>query len=59
MREGSDPVRIAYLADEERPALRLFLRALRRLPLDLPWTARCSPRDTVPEGGIGARCGRG
>jgi glycosyltransferase involved in cell wall biosynthesis len=50
----ADGLRIAYLADEERPALRLFLRALRRLPLDLPWTARVwSPRDTVPEGGIG------
>jgi len=47
-------IEIAYLADEERPALRLFLRALRRLPLDLPWTARVwSPRETVPEGGIG------
>jgi hypothetical protein len=52
--EGSDPfVTFAYLADEERPALRLFLRALRRLPLELPWTARVwSPRETVPEAGM-------
>ncbi|HKG16351.1 MAG TPA: PHP domain-containing protein, partial [Solirubrobacteraceae bacterium] len=32
-------VRIAFAHREERPALRLFLRALRRLPLDLDWTA--------------------
>jgi predicted metal-dependent phosphoesterase TrpH/glycosyltransferase involved in cell wall biosynthesis len=31
------PVRIAYCAREERGALRLVLRALRRLSLDLPW----------------------
>jgi predicted metal-dependent phosphoesterase TrpH/glycosyltransferase involved in cell wall biosynthesis len=31
------PVRIAYCAAEERGALRLFLRALRRLPLDAEW----------------------
>ncbi|MCW3067279.1 MAG: hypothetical protein JWN32_4451, partial [Solirubrobacterales bacterium] len=48
-----DPL-FAYLADEERAALRLFLRALRRLPPELDWTARVwSPRDTVPEGGMG------
>jgi predicted metal-dependent phosphoesterase TrpH/glycosyltransferase involved in cell wall biosynthesis len=36
----SDPgagVRIAFAHREERPALRLFLRALRRLPLDADW----------------------
>ena len=32
-------VRIAYCAEEERGALRLFLRALRRLSLDLDWEA--------------------
>jgi predicted metal-dependent phosphoesterase TrpH/glycosyltransferase involved in cell wall biosynthesis len=32
-------VEIVYSADEERAALRLFLRALRRLPHDLPWQA--------------------
>ena len=36
-REGH--ARIAYLAREERGALRVFLRALRRLPLDLEWEA--------------------
>jgi len=29
----------AFLDEEERPALRLFLRALRRLPPELPWSA--------------------
>jgi len=32
-------VEIVYVVEEERSALRLFLRALRRLPADLPWTA--------------------
>jgi glycosyltransferase involved in cell wall biosynthesis len=32
-------VRIAFAHREERPALRLFLRGLRRLPLDVDWTA--------------------
>jgi predicted metal-dependent phosphoesterase TrpH/glycosyltransferase involved in cell wall biosynthesis len=36
---GPAPVRIAFSADEERGALRLFLRALRRLPADPPWEA--------------------
>ena len=37
---GSDrPVRIAFCLEEERGALRLFLRALRRLPLELDWEA--------------------
>ena len=36
-REG--PLRIAFSDREERGALRLFLRALRRLPEDLPWEA--------------------
>jgi glycosyltransferase involved in cell wall biosynthesis len=34
------PVRIAFLAEEERAAQRLFLRALRRLPLEPEWSAR-------------------
>ena len=35
---GSDrPVRIAFCLEEERGALRLFLRAVRRLPLTLGW----------------------
>ncbi len=33
------PVRIAFCLQEERGALRLFLRALRRLPLGLDWEA--------------------
>jgi glycosyltransferase involved in cell wall biosynthesis len=33
----ADRVRIAYCAEEERGALRLLLRALRRLPDDLDW----------------------
>jgi glycosyltransferase involved in cell wall biosynthesis len=33
------PLRIVYCAREERGALRLFLRALRRLPFELAWEA--------------------
>jgi predicted metal-dependent phosphoesterase TrpH/glycosyltransferase involved in cell wall biosynthesis len=33
------PLDIAFVLDEERASLRLFLRALRRLPLDRQWTA--------------------
>ena len=33
------PVRIAFCDQEERAALRLFLRALRRLPTELDWEA--------------------
>jgi predicted metal-dependent phosphoesterase TrpH/glycosyltransferase involved in cell wall biosynthesis len=38
-RDAGAPPRVVYCAREERGALRLFLRALRRLPLDLEWTA--------------------
>ena len=38
-RAADAPARILFCFEEERPALRLFLRALRRLPLDLPWEA--------------------
>jgi glycosyltransferase involved in cell wall biosynthesis len=40
-RGARDPrsVEIFYSAEEERSALRLFLRALRRLPRELPWRA--------------------
>jgi predicted metal-dependent phosphoesterase TrpH/glycosyltransferase involved in cell wall biosynthesis len=38
-RPAGSPPRIAYVAREERGALRLVLRALRRLPLDLDWEA--------------------
>ncbi|MGK2932421.1 MAG: glycosyltransferase, partial [Solirubrobacterales bacterium] len=37
--EKEGPFRIAFSAEEEKGALRLFLRALRRLPEDLDWTA--------------------
>ena len=43
--EGERPVRIAFCLDEERGALRLFLRALRRLPLGLDWEAAIWLRD--------------
>ena len=36
---GGDGVLIAFAHREDRPALRLFLRALRRVPLDADWTA--------------------
>src|SRR4051812_27628545 len=38
-REAGERVRILFVDDEERGALRLFLRALRRLDTDLPWDA--------------------
>ena len=43
------PVRIAFCLQEERGALRLFLRALRRLPLGLDWEAAvwCAGGDEV------------
>jgi predicted metal-dependent phosphoesterase TrpH/glycosyltransferase involved in cell wall biosynthesis len=34
-----DGVHIVFVAEEERAALRLFLRALRRVPAELPWRA--------------------
>ena len=38
-REDGGPLQILYCAEEERGALRLFLRALRRLPERLDWRA--------------------
>jgi predicted metal-dependent phosphoesterase TrpH/glycosyltransferase involved in cell wall biosynthesis len=38
-RAADAPVRIAFVDVEERQALRVFLRALRRLDLELPWEA--------------------
>jgi predicted metal-dependent phosphoesterase TrpH/glycosyltransferase involved in cell wall biosynthesis len=40
-RDGRDggPLRILFCAEEERGALRLFLRGLRKLPADLEWQA--------------------
>jgi predicted metal-dependent phosphoesterase TrpH/glycosyltransferase involved in cell wall biosynthesis len=37
--EERELVEIVYSAEEERGALRMFLRALRKLPHDLPWQA--------------------
>ncbi len=46
------PVRIALVDDEERAALRTFLRALRRLPRELDWEATVvsarGPSSTTP-----------
>jgi predicted metal-dependent phosphoesterase TrpH/glycosyltransferase involved in cell wall biosynthesis len=38
-RRPGDPLRLVFVDVEERPALRLFLRALRRLGTALPWEA--------------------
>jgi glycosyltransferase involved in cell wall biosynthesis len=42
---GGEPPEIVFSAEEERGALRLFLRALRRLPLQLDWRATVWLRD--------------
>jgi len=42
---GEGPPEILYSADEDRGALRVFLRALRRLPEDAEWTATIWLRD--------------
>src|SRR4051794_27066001 len=42
---GGEIVDIVYSAEEERGALRLFLRALRRLPAGLPWRATVWTRE--------------
>ena len=51
-RADDDVIDILYSAEEERGALRLFLRALRRLPAALPWRAtvwsRLAAQPTVP-----------
>ncbi len=50
------PVRFAFCAQEERQALRLFLRALRRLPDDLEWEATVfSPTGAAPTGALRSR----
>ena len=41
----SEPPEIVFSAEEERGALRLFLRALRRLPVELDWRATIWLRD--------------
>ncbi len=49
-REPGDPLRLTLVAEEERAALRTFLRALRLLPTDLAWQASvwCSRPLTAP-----------
>jgi len=50
------PIRFAFCAQEERQALRLFLRALRRLPDDLDWQATVfSPTGAAPTGALRSR----
>jgi hypothetical protein len=52
-REPGGPLRIAFTSSEERAALRQFLRALRRLPVDLDWEAVVhSPTGAVPMGAL-------
>jgi predicted metal-dependent phosphoesterase TrpH/glycosyltransferase involved in cell wall biosynthesis len=52
-RSPDGTLRIAFSAREERPALRQFLRALRRLPEDLDWEAVVhSPTGAVPMGAL-------
>ncbi|HMC07352.1 MAG TPA: glycosyltransferase [Solirubrobacterales bacterium] len=46
-RRDDEPVRIAFCLEEERGALRLFLRALRQLPLGIAWEAAV----WLPDGG--------
>ncbi|MEN0015917.1 MAG: glycosyltransferase [Solirubrobacteraceae bacterium] len=50
--DGTAPLRVAYIEQEERAALRTVLRALRELPADLPWEARVmstrGPSATAP-----------
>jgi glycosyltransferase involved in cell wall biosynthesis len=53
---GDGPLRIAFCAQEERAALRLFLRALRRLPDDVEWEAIVfSPTGAAPTGALRSR----
>jgi predicted metal-dependent phosphoesterase TrpH/glycosyltransferase involved in cell wall biosynthesis len=56
-REPHDgPIRFAFCAQEERQALRLFLRALRRIPDDLDWEATVfSPTGAAPTGALRSR----
>jgi len=54
--DPAGPVRIAFCALEERAALRVFLRALRRLPEDLDWRATVyAPGGVVPASATRAR----
>ena len=55
-RVPGDPVRLAFVDEEERAALRLFLRALRRLPANQNWTATVfTPSGAAPVGALRSR----
>jgi glycosyltransferase involved in cell wall biosynthesis len=55
-RASGDPVRLAFIDEEERAALRLFLRALRRLPPGLSWTATVfTPSGAAPVAALRSR----
>ncbi len=55
-RNGGGPVEIAFAMDEERASLRLFLRALRRLPSSPDWRATIwTARSSDPPPRLGAR----
>ncbi|MDO8211574.1 glycosyltransferase [Conexibacter sp. CPCC 206217] len=50
---GYEVPELVLISDEERPAVRTFLRALRRLPLDVPWHATIwSPSGIQPPGAL-------
>jgi len=51
-RNGGGPPEIVFCMEEERAGLRLFLRALRRLPRDLPWHATVWSRTQAIEPAI-------
>ena len=54
--ETPGPLRIAFCAQEERAALRLFLRALRRIGDDADWEATIfSPTGAAPTGALRSR----
>jgi predicted metal-dependent phosphoesterase TrpH/glycosyltransferase involved in cell wall biosynthesis len=48
-RDETETVEILFSAEEERAALRIFLRALRKLPHELPWQATIWSRLPSPE----------
>jgi predicted metal-dependent phosphoesterase TrpH/glycosyltransferase involved in cell wall biosynthesis len=52
---GAAPLRIVFVDQEERAALRLFLRALRALPEDLDWRATVLTRGGAPIGALRSR----
>src|SRR3954454_9566854 len=48
-REETETVEILFSHEEERGSLRLFLRALRKLPHELPWQGTVWSRDPAAE----------